>query len=342
MSDGTEFELPDADAPVAEAAAPAAAETPAVPAGEQTETAEEAAAAAEKAAKAQELKAAVEHFVETVKSSLGHEGRDDETGNLPEAAIAPVKVAFSQLPTSRAKTLAANFLRDSMTNAMLEEEDTKARSLQMLYKAVNAIVAVKKEAAIRIPVSPDEAHADAVAMLAMAANLLVPGEGVTDGWRALAGKKIEELKADKDTYYAWLVENNGKADADKSPAPTVNALVVKAAAIASAKGGRVKKAAANKPAGVGTGRGRPVGSKNHSMRAHLLEVFAGKNVGDFVPLEDVVNFKSNEYGDDPIQNNSVIAHLVPPSGKTSRSADLFKLVQAGENGAPSRGVMKIA
>jgi hypothetical protein len=270
-----------------------------------------------------------EVFTAAAEGALADESRDESTGTLPAATIAPVAQAYTALGT-RYKGNAREWLTEKMTEAMTEGKYLDARSYLELLNGLKS-TGSRKETAGKPPVDPTEAHVARAAALMLSVNLLEAEEGVAEDWATKAQEKANELSSQVLAYRNWMAENKDKASDEQTEAPTVDPIVL--AAAAAAKGRAVTRKAAASPAGAAKPKAAGDPGARHDTSAHIQEAFADKNPGDWMSIGDIVKFKSTEYGDDEPSPGAIAARLFPGNDATKCKVPGIRPEQRDKKGA---------
>lgn len=306
----------DSPAPVEEST-PTTSEKEAAVTTTATETPTEA-ASDEKPEKAK-VEVDLTAFEEAVQTAVGM--KDDTTGDVPEASIAPVVQAYRDLDGLVAKNAAKKHLNGLMREAMDQMDLPLARAYFLLSDNLSAGPAAAK--AERVPADPTAAFVQRAASLRLALNLVVAdkGEGVADDAEEKVKALVAEVASQMDTYKAYL-----KDEAEDKTEPEVNPVVKAAFKLASGRGaGRVTKS------GTGyTGERRDIGE-------HIRQAFADVDTGTFLTIAEIRNKKSTEYGDNPPSAGAISARLFPGEGKKCTVPG----VEPGTNEKSHRGARKV-
>lgn len=334
-------EVEAATAPVENVVATAATDSGTDASADKADEKSDEEKAAEKAAKAAEFEQTLAAFKEAVAGAMASEDRDQTTGTLPEALKQTVTKAYAALPGARGKNAGVAYLQEQMQYEMLAgAEDpaafVRARSYLEMFNAAKA--GAPKEQVVRTPVDPTEAHVALVASLALSPNLVVPGEGVAEDWRDQVKAKVQELTDQVKAYREWLVANAGKATEEQSAAPEVDAIVIAAARLATGRGAGLKAARKVTTEGGSTAPRTPFTGTRRDIGKHIENAFAGVVSGTFLSIQDIVNVKSDEYGDDKPSPGAVAARLFPKSGECTVTG--IK-PEGPEDGREKKGAVKL-
>ena len=289
----------------------------AVPAqAESTDSTTDTGTTSAKSAKASEID--LTPFSTAVDAAVAQ--RDESTGELAEAQIAPVVAEYRKIEGIAGKNKAKNFLTDKMRDAMNEMDISLARSYMVLQDNLSAGSVPKAE---RTPADPTEAHVQRVVGLDLARALLVTPEGVSDDANARAEKLYAEVYPQAESYLAWSSNEDEATRGDEPEVPTFVKNAVKLALGKAAKGG-----------GSRAGGGSPSGER-HDLGEHIRQAFEAQPSGTFLTVAEIRNFKSTEYGDNPPSAGAISARLFPQSGKCS-----LDFVTPGQNDKGNRGATK--
>jgi len=275
-------------------------ETPeAVTESEVDETEADTNEAAPAEAPAEEAEPDISNFVALVESLISR----DESGEVIEVEpeqVTTVQNAYKVL-SRKEKNLAKNDLQAKMEKAVMSDDDI---SLAKFYLDISSKMLeapkVKKEAKDKKPADPTDAWVKLIALLDLARALVTVPDGMDKA--SIDARAAELFKA-------------GAEDAQKSEPELV--WVKRAITLASPK----KSVATVKSDGT---RAR------HSVANHIAEAFANAQTGEKLTVGQIVDFKSDEYGDDRPSKQAVVAHL---SSKKFVAATTLS-VEAGENGEP--------
>lgn len=246
---------------------------------------------------------------------------DESTGELPEAAVAPVNEAYRALDGLKAKNAARAWLEDQMKVALITEKNAqKARSYIDLKEKLSA---GSKAASTKTPSDPTEAYVQQVAALMLGLQILqdtVP-EGVSEDWGTKVSELLESSASEVESFKSYV-----EADDESATAPEVSPVVRKAFNLAK---GKVSSR-------VSTPRDPNLPTRN--ILNHIKEAFADQPVGSFLTVGEISKFHSNEYGDDRPSPGAISARLFP-KGKPALEFDGIQ--GSAEEGKP-RGATKIA
>lgn len=239
----------------------------------------------------------ISNFVALI-SSLISRGDDGEVIELTAEDTLNVQNAYKVL-TRKEKNLAKNAMSSAMEDAVMKDDDI---SLAKFYLEVNNRMSeapkVAKESKEKKVVDPSEAIVRLIAKLDLARALVVVPEGMD---------KADIEKRASDLF------NAGVEDVKKDEPELV--WVKQALNLSSPK--KVKAVTD----GVRT---------RHSVSNHIAEAFANAKSGEKLTLAQIVDFKSDEYGDERPSKQAVMAHL--QSKKFLAATELS--VDTGEKGEP--------
>lgn len=302
---------------------------------------------------AEEITAAVEKFMISVDAAV--EQRDTASGDLPEAALAPVKVEYSNLPATSAKTRARTLIENKMKDALGKDLDAvKARAYMLLGGAVKATGSTHRPVATP-PADPTQAFVDRVTAMYLSPNLVTVPDGVADNWAALVQARGEALKSDLSTYKQYLIDHDEWQvahdkwtalteapegdEGNKPPAPVepkepeVAEVIRTAAKIARGRSaGRAGKTSTPGAPKV-TKSGPAYDGPKRSTRAHIESAFANVPSGTWLKVAEICAHNSAEYGDDHPSGGAVGAALWPPSGGPTKVQGVTPELVNGIKGA---------
>lgn len=272
-------------------------------------------------------------FETAVDEALLHEGRDEDTGTMPEAAFAEVRVAYAALNT-RGKTAARDHLQERITAAMIgdgvSQDFAAARSLLEIMNALKQ--AAPRQTIARQPVDPTEAHIARVAALMLSPNLVPVPADVASDWQTKLSAKVSELGSQVIAYRDWQAANADKATEEQTPAPEVDDIVLAAAQAARGRSASVRKSgssAPRAPRATSAGSGGP----RRNIAAHIESAFAGLTSGQFLSIGEIVNHKSDEYGDEKPSQGAVAARLFPGGDPAKCNVAGIRAEQRDKKGA---------
>lgn len=243
------------------------------------------------------------------KSVVDGAGKDADSGEVNEDALKSVTTAYRELDGVKAKNAAKDHIETSMKEAILGDNGPLAKSYVLIRNAMTA----GSSKAPAAPKDPTEAFVAKVAVLMAAQEVLngnVP-EGVNEGWVEQAETLAASLTAD-----AQKVLNAG--DDEEIEVGADARKVVKLASGRGVSGGSTF-----------TGTRRDVGK-------HIAEAFDSQPSGAFLSVNEIVKFKSAEYGDDSPSSGAVSARLFPKSGNPK----LPEGISAAHPDGQSRGATK--
>lgn len=275
-------------------------------------------------------------FEQTVAAGLDHEGRDADTGTLPEVALGPIRLAYSNLAT-RGKTAARDWLQSKMTEAMIqgpadEAQFINARSYLEIMNALKS--AAPKPTINKPPVDPTEAFVQRIAALILAPNLVPVPEGVASDWANKAQAKVREVEAEVKAYRDWMHAMAGKPAEEVTEAPKVSEVVLASLAIAKGRASAPKKASTGS-----TGPKAPrAASTNTSgvkrnIATHIQSAFAELPAGSFLTIGEIVKHVSEEYGSDSPSQGAVAARLFPGGDGSKCNVPGIRAEQRDKKGA---------
>ncbi len=228
--------------------------------------------------------------------------RDETTGTVPEAALAPVQAAYRELEGNKAKAAARKFVDEAMKEAMIATDLPLARANLDVSGALKAGNATKARAE-RTPANPTEAYVNLVAGLVLATELaqLTQPEGVDEDWPTKVTEAVNEARAAATELRAWAAsEDEDKGDAPEAPA-------FAQAAVKLSVGKSAKIGASRSGGSTFTGTRRDVGK-------HIQSAFEGVEPGTFLKVNEIKKHQSEEYGNDSPSAGAISARLFPKSG----------------------------
>lgn len=280
--------------------------TPEVPA---EDTATEAPAAAEQPI---DLTA----FTATVDEAVA--GRDETTGEVPEALLTSAQTEYRNLDGLKAKNAAKKLVEERMREAMNQRDISSARAFMLVSDNLTAGASASKEKA---PADPKEAFLQRYTSLVLAAQLVAEEapEGVDP-----ASVNVEDLLESAKALRAY----EANEAEDKGDAPEASPVVKAAVKLATGKSARV---------GGGSRAGSTFTGERRDIGKHIAEAFASVEAGQFLTVAEIRKFKSEEYGDNPPSAGAISARLFPTSGKCTVEG-----VEPGQNDKGNKGATKIA
>ena len=237
-------------------------------------------------------------------------GADSDSGEVNEDALKSVTEAYRALDGVKAKNAAKDHIETSMKEAILGDNGPLAKSYVLIRNSMTA----GSSKAPATPKDPTEAFVAKVAVLMAAQEVLnatVP-EGVNENWVEQAETLATTLAAD-----AQKVLEAGD-DAEVEVGPDARKVVKLASGRGTGGGGSTF-----------TGTRRDVGK-------HIAEAFADQPSGTFLSVNEIVKFKSTEYGSDSPSSGAVSARLFPKSGNPK----LPEGISAAHPDGQSRGAVK--
>ena len=248
------------------------------------------------------------------------EGADADTGDLANQYFEGVSKAYQAIEGIKGKNAAKRLLEDGMGVA-LDKDDLAAAKVYMRLKD-KATVATRAPAEKKVATPADlaQAFADKITTLRVAlefASTQVP-EGA-DGWADKVGDVATITQSAVD-FDEWLHADE-EARGDE---PEVSAIVRSAVKIAQGKVSRAK------------GGPRISNGLRRDVAAHILNAFEGVESGQFLTVSEIVNTRSEEYGDDKPSAGAVSVRLFPSSGKACTIAG----VVPSSNEKGTRGARK--
>lgn len=281
---------------------------------ESTESTTEA-PAAEAPAKVEDKPADLGPFQDAANKAI--ESTDETTGDVSKEAIDSVNKVYRDIDGVKGKNQARAWLDEQMKAAIVGKDIVKAKAFVLLKDGLSA---GGGSSTPKAPADPTEAFVQRVAAqrLALSITTSTVPEGVNEGWDESADKLAGELASQVDAYRAW--QDNEDEDAE---APEVSPVVRQAFRIAQGKGTGGSRAASGGP--------------RRDVEKHMQQVFADREPGTFLTVNEIAKEASTEYGDDRPSAGAVSARLFP-KGRDAYVGDTFKAV--AEDGK-SRGAVRI-
>lgn len=267
-------------------------------------------------------------FTEALDAAI--ESRDSTTGDVPEANVEPVVLAYRKLDGLKAKNAAKRLVEEAMKTAMTDSNLSLARANLEISKRLTSgpVSSGSSTREPAKPVDPTEAYVELVSGLVLAAQLVQEAqpEGVAESWAEQVQTQVSEAGEKAEAFRAWFTSDaEDKGDAPETPAFVQAA--VKLALGKSAKVGATRRASSASPF---TGERRDVGE-------HIKSAFEGVEVGTFLTVAEIRKHTSAEYGQDSPSAGAVSARLFPKSGKVTIPG-----VEPGTNDKGVKGATKVA
>jgi hypothetical protein len=281
---------------------------------------------------------------ETGVGIMGGEDVDSATGAVPDGVLSNLKAKFLQLPSGPARKAVREWVDGWFGEAVEAMDATLGRTLYVIKtKALTGTGASASPTAARQPVDPTDAFVDQITALYLAPYMVEVPEKVAQDWGARVEAKANELNEAARTYAAWATAvaalPDDATDEQKAahPEPEVPEVVKNALRLAR---GRTSNTTRRRASSTGTSTGTTRASSGDGVRRnvanHIANAFADKPVGTFLKVSEIVNTRSDEYGDVPVSPGAVSARLFPSSGKCTVPG----VEGATENGA--KGGRKVA
>lgn len=273
-----------------------------------------------------------------------------DNGELAPEDSKALRQAYAELPAIPGKSFARGYAEDQTRNALSDTSDAEAafRVAQMWSKvSKDQKEDAPKQRAPRVAkpkVSPTELAVNKLASLKMAVawietnpeSVVDVAEGddpIEDEFAELADDKVEELREQLEAYVEWLdmevEEGEDKPEFEETFGEPVDPVVRDAAKVARQKVRRGRS---------GGGGGSTWTGPRRNIGKHIQEVFDQVEIGTFLTVSEIVNLKSEEYGDDKPSSGAVANRLFPPSG----SETTVEGVEPGTNEDGRQGATKIA
>jgi len=226
--------------------------------------------------------------------------RDEVSGDLTDEQLAKVTEAFRKLDGQKLRNAAKTYAEEQMTVVIQPpiESIEQARAWVKIKDAMTPAAGAKP----RTPADPTEAYIQNVYTVRLAAQLLADNkpDGLAEDWEEKLKTFTEEHAAEVEAYLAWQADTSE----NRGDEPELAQPVRKAFKAATTK---VRKS---------NGTRRQHTGKKRDVNTHIAQVFAEKEVGTFLTVQEIANASSAEYGDDP--NNpspgAVSQRLFSPKG----------------------------
>lgn len=216
------------------------------------------------------------------------ENRDESTGDIAEAYLARIKEAFNspEVKGVKAKNEAREIVDEGMKSAMGDSDIVLARAYLAIQKEALVATGGASASKERVPADPTEAFIQLVSGLRLAITLAsenVP-EGVAEDWADRAKANVAEATEAAQAIFAY--DTSEEPEGDRPEAEGWVQAAVKLALGKSARVGGTRRAA-----------GGTYSGPRRNVQAHIEQAFADKEPGTFLRVSEIVNFKSEEYGD---------------------------------------------
>lgn len=293
------------------------------------------------------LQAQIKAWAE-VAHGIVDNGELADNGELTPEDSKALRNAYAELPPVPGKSFARGYAEEQTRNALSDTTDAEAafRVAQMWSKISKDqkqdAPKARVQRAAKPKVTPTELAVDKLAMLKLAVSWFeanpdaVVGDAddapVEDNFAEQADDKVEDLNEMLEAYIEWLEmeveEGEDKPEFEESFGDPVDPIVRDAAKLALQKARRARSSRSGSPH---TGPRRNIGK-------HIEEAFGQVEVGTFLTVSEIVNLKSEEYGDDKPSSGAVANRLFPPSG----SACTIENLEPGHNEDGKQGATKIA
>jgi len=121
-----------------------------------------------------------------------------------------------------------------------------------------------------------------------------------------------------------------QVDAWKEP-ESVDPIIVEAFRLARGRGGVAKTRRAS-TSGSSTPRATAGDGVRRNVANHIVSAFADKPVGTFMKVAEIVNTRSEEYGDVPVSPGAVSVRLFPANGSECTVPGIKGEVRGGIKG----------
>lgn len=280
--------------PFADDAFEAPVESPEAEVSEGTEVPDET-PAEDSAEKAEPEVIDISEFENLVDSFIDR-GEDGEVSDelAPESVVA-IQASYRDL-SRKAKNAARKSLGDKMQNAVVGDDLYLARYYLAIQSKMTETPKVEREKKEKAPVDPTEAYVKQIAKLDLARALIqgsIPVDYDQEGIKARAAelfqKGVEDSQKDEPEY-AWVRQAINLA----------------------------------KPKKGGSGTGKAKGERTrHSVATHIAEAFENAAPGESLTIQQILNFKSKEYGEDSPSKQAVMAHLNSKQFANAQKVDVI-------------------
>lgn len=289
----------------------------------------------------EEIKAALTEFNKVLDKVTGLDPeaepvygaeRDASTGAITDELKGIVQSAFANLPKGTTKASARPQAKEEVDKRLLAAMDSMDMPLaRTLFTIQQECLTVRgagsgETGVVQAPVDPTEAFVEQVTMHSLAAYAFVPGEDVKEDWPQRVENLVGELAAQVRPYVDWLAEV-AKIEAEFTPAnegdepelpaePETHEIVKRAVKISQGRGTGGRRARKSS-SGDGTASTRaPYTGERRSVAKHIEQAFAEHEVGTFLTIAQIANFKSDEYGDQKVSQGAVSARIYAANGCT--------------------------
>ena len=246
-------------------------------------------------------------------------GRDETTGEVPEALIAAAQTEYRAIDGVKGKNAAKKLVEERMREAMNARDISSARAYMLVSDNLTAGASGSK--AEKVPADPKEAFVQRFNALSLALALVAQDrpEGIED----------ERLDVNSLIPAAQALQAYEASEAeDKGDAPEASAVVKAAVKLAIGKAARV---GATRQASTFTGERRDIGQ-------HIREAFESVEPGTFLTVAEIRKFESSQYqAASPASAGAISARLFPTSGKCTVEG-----VEPGQNEKGNKGATKVA
>lgn len=205
--------------------------------------------------------------------------QSDDTGLVPDGAIASVRAAYQALPGIKAKNEARELVKQGMTQGILNDSMPQVRSYDQISREA-LVAASKSSASEKAPADPTESFVLRYSALHLATQLVgetVPDE-VSSNWADRSTELVNQSQADLEAVRNW----DGEGDM-----PDVSQVVRQAYRIATRKGTGSSGRAAT---------GTPYTGARRNVAAHIASAFADQPSGTVLTVDEIRKHRSEEYG----------------------------------------------
>lgn len=256
----------------------------------------------------------------TAKVDEAVAGRDETTGEVPEALITAAQGEYRAIEGAKGKNAAKKLVEERMREAMNARDISSARAFMLVSDNLTAGASGSK--AEKVPADPKEAFVQRFNSLSLALALVAQDrpEGIDDS-RLDVNDLLPQAQA-LQAYEANEAE-------DKGDAPDASAVVKAAVKLATGKAARV--GGGSRATSTFTGERRDIGQ-------HIKEAFEAAEAGTFLTVAEIRKFESSQYQSaSPASAGAISARLFPASGKCTVEG-----IEPGQNEKGNKGATKVA
>jgi len=285
---------------------------------------------------AEEIEQALKAFQESAEAVVN--GADQATGILSDDATKPLIEAYAALPVAASRTAVKKWIQLKIRESLMGNAAWKARAFVTIEDALKVSPAARPTA-VREPVDPTKAHVEKVLALHLATGFVPLPEGVKDDWATQVKDGAQTLRAEVQTYKAYLAEldafqaahdtwaalsDEAKAHEEEGhkvnpepvepKAPEVSPIVVNAARIGrgrtSVKSTSTGTKAPREPKAASTAT--PYSGPRRNVQEHIRQVFASLPVGSSLTVGAIAKTVTAEYPEGNCSQGAVAGALKSP------------------------------